>query len=136
MPMARFRAHAAGQEFESFPRLPWKGAAGRMAQLAADGVSCTVCHQIEAEGLGEEETFTGGFQIDRETPVGERSVYGPYPVPGGRTRAMVSAGLFQPRQSRHIQESALCASCHTLFTHARGSDGEVIGELPGAGALS
>ena len=130
MPMARFEAHASGQEFESFTRLPWKGAQGRMAQLAADGVSCTMCHQIEADGLGEEETFTGGFHVDPQTPLGQRKVYGPYDVPQGRLRAMLSAGLFQPTQSRHIQESALCASCHTLYTDSRGEDGEVIGELP------
>ena len=30
-------------------------------RLAADGVSCTVCHQIGPERLGTRESFTGGF---------------------------------------------------------------------------
>lgn len=129
MPMARFQAHATGVELEAFGRFPWRADASPAATLAADGVSCTLCHQIEAEGLGEEATFTGGFHIDRSTPLGDRAVYGPYEVPAGRQRAMVSSGLFQPTQSRHVQESALCASCHTLYTHAR-AGGEVVGELP------
>jgi hypothetical protein len=130
MPMARFRAHAMGEEYQAFGRLPWQGAGGALAALAADGVSCTLCHQIESEGLGEESSFTGGFHIDTSTPLGQRSVYGPYDVPRGRTTAMLSSGLFQPTRSPHIQESALCASCHTLYTHARGPGGEAVGELP------
>jgi len=35
--------------------------------LAVDGVSCTVCHQIRDEGLGESDSYSGGFEID--TPV-------------------------------------------------------------------
>ncbi|MFP4622798.1 MAG: hypothetical protein ACLFRX_01335 [Gemmatimonadota bacterium] len=130
MPMAQFQVHATGQEFEAFGRLPWQTADGRLAALAADGVSCTMCHQIEAEGLGEEETFTGGFHVDTRTPLGERSVYGPYDVPQGSARAMLSSGLFQPTQSTHVQRAELCASCHTLYTHARNARGEVVGELP------
>ena len=30
----------------------------------------------------------------------------------------------------HVQSSELCATCHTLFTHALDADGEVVGELP------
>jgi hypothetical protein len=130
MPMARYTAHVEGRSYEAFGRLPWQGSADPLAALAADGVSCTMCHQIQAEGLGSDETFTGGFHVDTETPLGQRSVYGPYDVPTGRSRAMLSSGLFQPTRSRHIRESALCASCHTLYTHARDERGEVIGELP------
>ena len=31
---------------------------------AADGVSCTVCHQISEENLGEHASFDGGYVID------------------------------------------------------------------------
>jgi hypothetical protein len=37
---------------------------------------------------------------------------------------------FVQAQGRHITESALCASCHTLFTTAFGPEGEAIGSLP------
>lgn len=33
-------------------------------------------------------------------------------------------------RGRHLQSSELCATCHTLYTHALGPGGEVIGELP------
>lgn len=133
MPMARFQAHTAGQPFESFGKLPWQRGTGTSPQvlaLARDGVSCTMCHQIEAEGLGSEETFVGAFNVDTGTPMGQRPVYGPYDVPEGASRAMLSSGRFVPTQSEHVRESGLCASCHTLFTHARNDAGEVIGELP------
>jgi hypothetical protein len=133
MPMARFQAHVAGREFESFGKLPWEPGAGtppEVLALAADGVSCTMCHQIEPDGLGEEETFVGEFHVDTEAPMGQRRVYGPYDIPQGSDRAMLSSGRFQPTQGEHIRDSGLCASCHTLFTHARNDAGEVVGELP------
>lgn len=133
MPMARFQAHAAGRELEFFGRLPWQAGEGTPAgvlAVAADGVSCTMCHQIQAEGLGEESTFAGEFHVDTETPLGERKVFGPYDIPRGADRAMLSSGLFRPTQGEHIRDAGLCASCHTLFTHARNDAGEVIGELP------
>jgi len=39
--------------------------AGGGEAVAADGVSCTVCHQIAPAGLGEHESFDGGFKIER-----------------------------------------------------------------------
>ncbi len=130
MPMARFTAHTMGEEHGAFERFPWRGADGPLAALAADGVSCTMCHQVEAEGLGEEETFTGEFRVDTERPMGQRVAYGPFDVPQGPVQAMLSSGRFQPTRSEHIQEAALCASCHTLYTHSRNDAGEVVGELP------
>ncbi|MFO7892224.1 MAG: hypothetical protein R6U63_00700 [Longimicrobiales bacterium] len=133
MPMARFQAHTAGQPFEFFGELPWQpgqGMAPQVRALAHDGVSCTLCHQIEAEGLGSRETFVGAFNVDTGTPMGQRSVYGPYEITAGASRAMLTSGQFLPTQSEHVREAGLCASCHTLFTHARNDAGEVIGELP------
>jgi hypothetical protein len=43
---------------------------------------------------------------------------------------MRSAARFLPNQSTHIQQSELCATCHTLYTHALDERGESIGELP------
>lgn len=34
------------------------------AGLAVEGVTCTVCHQIGAENLGEAASFSGGFRIN------------------------------------------------------------------------
>lgn len=43
---------------------------------------------------------------------------------------MQSASQMVPRTELHVQDSALCASCHTLYTHARGPNGEILGQLP------
>ena len=137
MPMSRYRAKVGGAQGEIFTHLPFihgdQGAvkaATRQNVLAADGVSCTVCHQIQPDGLGTEESFVGGFVIDSTTAWDQREIFGPFAVDTGRTRLMHSASAYTPRQGSHIQESELCASCHTLYTHTLNEEGESIGELP------
>jgi len=123
MPMARFDAAAAGGRGEVFANLPATEHA-----LAADGVSCTVCHQIAATGLGEQESFDGGFKI--ATDAVARGVFGPHDVDKGRASVMRSASAFTPSTGSHIQQSELCATCHTLYTTALNDSGEQIGTLP------
>lgn len=55
--------------------------------FAADGVSCTLCHQIEQQGLGDPDSFSGGFSIDTQRPAGQRVIYGPYFAPPRAPRA-------------------------------------------------
>src|SRR6185312_15096081 len=88
----------------------------RSDRLAADGVSCSVCHQIADEKLGTRESFVGGFRIDTARTPGERQVYGPYEIDAGRVRIMRSSSGFKPTEGKHIQKSELCATCHTLYT--------------------
>ena len=126
MPMARFQANAEGQQGEIFSHLPLSHG----DDFAVDGVSCSVCHQIQDERLGERSSFTAGFGLDKTTPEGERQVFGPYEVDSGRTSLMRSASRFNPAKGDHIRSSEVCATCHTLFTHTLDADGEVIGELP------
>ncbi|MGD8869494.1 MAG: hypothetical protein PVI01_17885, partial [Gemmatimonadales bacterium] len=126
MPMARFRAAAAGQGGEVFANLA-AGAGGAVA--AFDGASCTVCHQILSQNLGEPESFTGGFLVDTTRPLDEREIFGPLDVDEGRKHLMRSASRFIPQQADHIQSAELCATCHTLYTHALNDEGEVVGEL-------
>ncbi|HSL84005.1 MAG TPA: hypothetical protein VLF66_14615, partial [Thermoanaerobaculia bacterium] len=133
MPMARFEAKAAGALGEVFAHLPIGQGATRSDLLAADGVSCTLCHQIGSAGLGPRESCTAGFEIDASIPLGgstERKVFGPFEVDPGRRALMGSASEFLPEEGRHVQSSELCATCHTLSTHALGPGGEAIGELP------
>ncbi|MFO7654887.1 MAG: hypothetical protein R6X25_13880 [Candidatus Krumholzibacteriia bacterium] len=138
LPMARFEAHAQGQTGEIFAHLPpaQPGAAAaagdpRTNRLALDGVSCSACHQIQAAGLGTEESFTGGFVVATERPLwSRRPAFGPHDVDAGRTRVMHSATGLEPVRGDHIQDPELCATCHTLYTHALGPDGEVVGTLP------
>lgn len=129
MPMTTYAARASGGAGEIFSHLPI-GAGDRPDDaLAADGVSCAVCHQITADRLGTPESFTGGYVIDTVTAPGERRVFGPYEVDAGRTTVMRSATGFVPSQSTHLQASEFCASCHTLFTNALGEDHQVVGRL-------
>jgi hypothetical protein len=130
MPMHRFQANAEGKQGEVFVHLPLASDVTPQSLMAADGVSCTVCHQIGSERLGEEESFTAGFEMDTSTGEGERKVYGPYDVDQGRQRLMQSASRFVPAKGEHIQSSELCATCHTLITHALDDNGDVVGELP------
>ncbi len=127
MPMDRFQANAEGRQGEVFSHLPLSHGADR---LAADGVSCAVCHQITDENLGDYSSFAAGFGLDTTTPDGERQVFGPFDVDDGRTRLMRSASHFSPVKGSHIQSSELCATCHTLFTHTMDAEGTVVGELP------
>jgi hypothetical protein len=125
MPMARYQAHVEGREQEVLTNLP----IARGDPLAADGVSCAMCHQIGPERLGEDESFTAGFVVDQTKPSGERDAYGPFDVDPGRQTVMRSASRLVPRKATHIQRSEVCATCHTLITHALDDDGNVVGEL-------
>lgn len=126
MPMMRLQANAEGHQGEVFSNLPLSHG----DEFAADGVSCSVCHQITEEGLGERSSFTAGFDLDTTTPEGERHVFGPYEVDPGRSKLMRSASRFLPAEGEHIQSSELCATCHTLITHTLDEGGEVLGEFP------
>jgi hypothetical protein len=130
MPMARFTARTQGREGEIFAHLPVTRAETEEERLAADGVSCAVCHGIQQERLGTEESFTGGFVVDTASPWDSRPIFGPFEIDDGLATIMRSATGFVPTQAPHIQSSELCATCHTLFTEALGPNGEVLGRLP------
>ncbi len=131
MPMSTHSARASGGKGEVFARLPVAGPDGSaLDRLAADGVSCTVCHQIAPDGLGTRARFNGRFAVTPPTPAGVRQIFGPFDVDKGRKAIMRSVTGYEQVQAPHIRESELCASCHTLYTNAIGPDGSVIGSLP------
>jgi len=130
LPIARTLAVSHGMPATAFEHFPYLGKGGPLTELGRDGVSCTVCHQILDENLGTRDGFTGGYVIDLRTPMGERTVYGPFEVDEGRTRIMQSASQFTPQMASHIQSAQFCANCHTLFTHALDPDGNEVSELP------
>lgn len=92
---------------------PLSVAAAAAHPLFSDGVSCTVCHQIQPEGLGTDARFDGNIEIKPG-----RKIFGPYPDPGGQPMIVHSA--FTPTPAPHIRSSALCAGCHTLRTEHAG----------------
>jgi hypothetical protein len=130
MPITRYGAKVRGQHGEVFSHLPFT-ADEKEGRQAADGVSCSVCHQISKERLGTPESFNGGFVVQPPDNSGLRPEYGPFEVEAGHTRIMrTSTEGYRQTQSDHIRQSEICATCHTLLTQALGPDGKVIGRLP------
>jgi len=90
-------------------------------EVAMDGNSCTLCHQIVDPILGK-------FYIDTSTEPPDRLIYGPYAdQAGGSMGAMVG---FTPVQGLHIQDAELCATCHTVYTPYVDNEGNVAGTFP------
>lgn len=129
MPMANALAEYQGRAGQVFSHLP-AGSDGELDAAAADGVSCTVCHRMAPDNFGAEESFSGGFAVDRSAPPEGRPVYGPFEPDSGGAGIMHSATGFRPQEAEHVQSSELCATCHTLFTHSVRPDGEAGPEFP------
>jgi hypothetical protein len=127
--MARAAAHARDRAGRVFALAPTSGGSSDEHQLAADGVSCALCHQIGPERLGTRESFVGGFALAPRTAEGLH-MFGPYDVDPGVQRTMHSVTDARPSKGEHIRQSELCATCHTLYTEAFGPGGEVVGSLP------
>ena len=130
MPIARYEAKLQGKLGHVFAHLPLDDP--KLDRPAADGVSCSVCHQISAQKLGTRESFNGGFVVEPPNSPNTRREYGPFRLDAGQTRIMqTSTGGYQPTENTdHIRKSELCATCHTLYTKAFGPDGQVVGSLP------
>lgn len=90
--------------------------------LGREGVTCTVCHQISPEGLGETASFTAGFTINIED-----HIYGPHADPFPMPMRMHTGKT--PSESAHMLESALCGSCHTVITPTLDIRGEESGRF-------
>ncbi len=93
------------------------------AELAREGVGCTLCHQITSEGLGTAPSFTGGFVVGTQ-----RKMFGPYSDPNGQIMELTTN--FVPTYGAHVEDSKLCATCHTVFTKALDKNGRTIVEFP------
>jgi hypothetical protein len=130
MPIARYQAKLQGRLGEVFAHLPFDNDPKKNA-AAEDGVSCSVCHQIGKEKLGTRESFNGGFVVDAPQSKNDHPEYGPFVIDNGRAHIMqTSTGGFRPTEADHIHDSALCATCHTLYTTSLSSGGKEIGTFP------
>jgi len=105
-PMAHRATRRAGNSKLSMDII---GEQSDLGNLARDGVSCAACHQIEPDGLGQPESFTGGFVIS-ET----KKAYGPYE--DVHAEPMKNRSGFETMRGDHMLDSSLCGSCHTLYT--------------------
>ena len=129
MPLQSLQDKAQNRETAVFSRLPLS--AGHAEDVAAaEGVSCTVCHQIQAAGLGTPATFSGNFAVAAHGTE-PRPLFGPFvPDSDNIYKVHVMAAGYSLAQSDHIRDAGLCGSCHTLYTTARGPDGNPVGQLP------
>ncbi|MHC4937459.1 MAG: hypothetical protein ACYTHK_00640 [Planctomycetota bacterium] len=101
-PMASYAARVEGKPGLLFEQLDQEFEEDEedIAALARDGVSCTLCHQIQP-----------GAKRDGEFRIGEdREIYGPFDQQFGL--AMHRVTQYWPVQGRHVLESSQCATCH------------------------
>lgn len=89
-------------------------------ELARDGVNCSLCHQITSTGLGSFGSFDGKFSIGDQ-----KLIYGPLPTP--YTTPMQTFVGYTPTEGKHVLESSLCATCHTVITKALDAKGNAVG---------
>jgi hypothetical protein len=90
------------------------------ARLARDGVTCSMCHQIDGAGLGSNASFTGGFDVGYD-----REIYGPHQAP--HVDPMQFFVGYTPTYADHVTSSALCATCHTVIVKPLDEDGQPTG---------
>ena len=105
---------------EAQPRYPMGLVDGsERSNLALDGASCTLCHQIEPDNLGSPDSWKGNYVV-----ANQQIAYGPHANPN--TTYMSAAG-WTPSDSTHMDDAELCATCHTLITDALEPDGTLNG---------
>lgn len=90
-----------------------------------DGISCSLCHQIDAGNLGTEQSMTGGYEIVDQNGSEERPAYGQYADPS--VPYMQSLSGYVPQQGVHLSTSESCATCHNLNVEPVDTEGEPVG---------
>ncbi|MBB5059436.1 mono/diheme cytochrome c family protein [Granulicella aggregans] len=130
----RLQDRDAKRDTDVFARFPFQSINDKtkpLQRLAQDGVTCSVCHQIESKGLGTDATFNGNVVVSEAVREDERPEYGPYdPDHGHQTLMHSSTAGYLPVHSDHIRDSALCGSCHTLYTNPIVASGEKLPRFP------
>jgi hypothetical protein len=113
-PMARLSNDAKEESTMMF------GAQGILASehplfnLAVDGVSCTVCHQIP-ENPVDNFRHSSDLAINLDLTASERLIYGAFPISEQNVSLMKAATGYTAVQSEHVRQSAVCATCHELY---------------------
>ncbi|MBA1147103.1 hypothetical protein H0Z60_08510 [Ectothiorhodospiraceae bacterium WFHF3C12] len=121
-PMARTHAHQTGEGLG--PDGYYRAESALDDMHAREGVSCTVCHQIQDDGnLGT--AFSGSYTIDADAE--SPTIYGPFQNPVSQPMEQVSG--YTPAHGEHLGSSAVCATCHNLRTPTLDADtGQPTGE--------
>lgn len=94
--------------------------------LARDGISCAVCHQIQDQsGVPLSRIETGKFLVSPAQD-GLLDIFGPFEDP--TLKPMAESLGMRARHSKHVGNSLLCASCHTVNLPVLDQHGKTIGE--------
>jgi hypothetical protein len=116
------RCHAPAQQYPLRAKNQRQSLAA-LNELGLDGVTCTVCHQIEPGNLGTPASFTAGFTIGTND-----RIFGPHPEPF--TMPMVMHTDFTPTEGKHLRDAALCGSCHTVIHRPEGATRDFVEQAP------
>jgi hypothetical protein len=116
-PAANVELAAAGQSLD-FRQLT--AGTSNEATVGRDGVTCSLCHQIQDTGLGTAASFTGRFAVGSD-----RRIFGPHAAPF--TMPMQMRVGYTPVAAAHMLDSGLCGSCHTVVTRSLAADGTPAG---------
>jgi hypothetical protein len=127
MGMARYQAMANGRPVAVLGT-GFLNSNHPLHSAAMDGVSCTLCHQIQESGSKAESRFTGKYVIDTSTSPPYRWIFGPHEEPFPFPMQMRTG--FSPTTGAYVAESAFCSTCHTLYTPYFDAKGEEIGQFP------
>lgn len=125
-PMANEAARRSNVELELFAE-GFLNPDNELFDHAMDGVSCSLCHQIEDTGsLGTIAANSGNYVIAERSPEERetRPAYGQYADP--LAAYMTAISEFTPVFGAHMSDSALCATCHDLKTPTVDGNGEII----------
>ncbi len=127
MPMARTQALTDGKAVAVLGD-GFLNPANELNKAALDGVSCTLCHQVQPDNLGQSDSFEGNYVIDTSTEAPDRPIFGQFPGP--LQAPMQSMVGFTPVQGEQISDPGLCATCHNVITPYVNDQGDVAGTFP------
>jgi len=115
-PLGHFAAHNDGYDYYSLEMLV-------QDSLALDGVSCVACHQQSLESSGI--NYSGIMHFDSAI------IYGPYGLgkdePPIYDLPMLEYTNYAPIYGAHINDSRLCADCHSLIVNSVDLEGNYTG---------
>ncbi len=127
MPMAVTQAEVEGQAVAALDK-GFFSADHPQHPAAIEGVSCTLCHQLQSTNFGQPASFSGGYDVDTSTAPPNRLIYGPYEQP--EAQVMLASTGFVPTYGPHMDSAEHCATCHNLYTPYVDARGNVLGEFP------
>ncbi len=90
----------------------------KYGNLARDGISCTVCHHISDQALGNESSFTGNFVAGPPDVI-----FGPFDTDTVVPKPMQNALGITPQFGAQTKGSDMCGTCHNILLPLINNDG-------------